>query len=84
MGNIRAFGANPLTLTPVTCLNRASGAGAPVVPIAMPLRVEGAGFLLTYSGQSAINVFTALVSMAILYLYLSSTDDNKITIMCRR
>jgi hypothetical protein len=27
--------------------------------VATPLRVEGEGFLLTYSGQSAINVFTA-------------------------
>jgi hypothetical protein len=59
MGKIRVFGANRLTLTTVTCLNRASAACAPVAPAAMPLRVEGEGFLLTYSGQSAINVFTA-------------------------
>jgi hypothetical protein len=32
----------------------------PGIPVAVaPLRVEGEGFLLTYSGQSAINVFTA-------------------------
>jgi hypothetical protein len=48
-----------LTWAPVTCLNRASAACARAVLAAMPLRVEGAGFLLTYSGQSAINVFTA-------------------------
>ena len=30
-----------------------------ISPVVTPLRVEGEGFLLTYSGQSAINVFTA-------------------------
>jgi hypothetical protein len=84
MGNIRVFGANPLTLTPVTCLNRASAACVTVAPAVLPLRVEREGFLLTYSGQSAINVFTASGFNGNFVFVPVEHRRHKKTIVCRR
>src|ERR1039458_4651351 len=63
----------------MTCFNRASAVCAPEPSLAAtPLRVEGDGFLLTYSGQSAINcLYRVWFHGQFCILNLSSTEDTR-------